>query len=151
MITIIMKRHGKQVEVDMPVMYEELQLALWKLGLDRESEKYTLAELNVSYRFQMPYESLILRLLEGNMTLLVAIAAIFSFIAPPNSIREMIHLATFAGSLILTYRPRRSGLLKVIMAPTIYPELWLDLKSVHILFCIFWLAGNSLLYSFMIK
>lgn len=97
MITIIMKRHGKQVEVDMPVMYEELQLALWKLGLDRESEKYTLAELNVSYRFQMPYESLILRLLEGNMTLLVAIAAIFSFITPPNSIREMIHLATFAG------------------------------------------------------
>jgi hypothetical protein len=36
------------------ILYEKLQLALWKLGLDREPEKYTLVELNVSYRLQMP-------------------------------------------------------------------------------------------------
>ena len=96
MITIILKHNGKQTEVDMPIMYEELQLALWKLGLDRDPEKYTLEELNVAFRFQMPFESLILRQLEGTMTLLDAIAAIFSFIAPPHAIRDKIHLATFA-------------------------------------------------------
>jgi hypothetical protein len=36
------------------ILYEKLQLALWRLGLDREPEKYTLVELNVSYRLQMP-------------------------------------------------------------------------------------------------
>ena len=42
MITIILNHHNKYAEVDMPAMYEELQLALWKLGLDRVPEKYTL-------------------------------------------------------------------------------------------------------------
>ena len=42
MITIILNHHNKYAEVDMPAMYEKLQLALWKLGLDRVPEKYTL-------------------------------------------------------------------------------------------------------------
>ena len=33
MITIILNHYNKYTEVDMPAMYEELQLALWKLGL----------------------------------------------------------------------------------------------------------------------
>ena len=49
MITIIMKRHNKQAEVDMPAMYEELKLALWKLGLDRVLEKYTLLDLGATF------------------------------------------------------------------------------------------------------
>ena len=50
MITIILNHHNKYAEVDMPAMYEELQLALWKLGLDRVPEKYTLQDLEATFR-----------------------------------------------------------------------------------------------------
>ena len=51
MITIILNHHNKYAEIDMPAMYEELQLALWKLGLDRVPEKYTLQDLEASFRY----------------------------------------------------------------------------------------------------
>ena len=92
MITIILKHHNKQTEVDTPVMYEELQLALWKLGLDREPEKYTLIDLGATFRYQSPLEYFILRLLEGEMTLLDAVSAIYSVIAPPRPIIAQVHI-----------------------------------------------------------
>ena len=77
MITIILNHHNKYAEVDMPAMYEELQLALWKLGLDRVPEKYTLQDLEATFRYQSPLEYFVLRLLEGEMNLLDAVSAIY--------------------------------------------------------------------------
>ena len=62
MITIILNHHNKYAEVDMPAMYEELQLALWKLGLDRVPEKYTLQDLEATFRYQSPLEYFVLHL-----------------------------------------------------------------------------------------
>ena len=56
MITIILNHHNKYAEVDMSATYEELQLALWKLGLDRVPEKYTLQDLEATFRDQSPLE-----------------------------------------------------------------------------------------------
>jgi len=70
MITIILNHHKKYAEVEMPAMYEELQLALWKLGLDRVPEKYTLQDLDATFRYQSPLEYFVLRLLEGEMNLM---------------------------------------------------------------------------------
>ena len=92
MITIILKHHNKHTEVDMPAMYEELQLALWKLGLDREPEKYTLLDLGATFRYQSPLEYFVLRLLEGNMTLLEAVSAIYSVTAPPRPIMAQVQI-----------------------------------------------------------
>ena len=92
MITIILKHHNKQTEVDMPAMYEELQLALWKLGLDRVPEKYTLLELGATFRYQAPLEYFVLRLLEGQMNLLDAVSAIFSVIALPRPIMPQVQI-----------------------------------------------------------
>ena len=92
MITIILKHHNKHTEVDMPAMYEELQLALWKLGLDREPEKYTLLDLGATFRYQSPLEYFVLRLLEGEMTLLEAVSAIYSVIAPPRPIMAQVQI-----------------------------------------------------------
>ena len=92
MITIILKHHNKHTEVDMPVMYEELQLALWKLGLDREPEKYTLIDLGATFRYQAPLEYFVLRLLEGEMTLLDAVSAIYSVTAPPRPIMAQVQI-----------------------------------------------------------
>ena len=92
MITIILKHHNKHTEVDMPAMYEELQLALWKLGLDREPEKYTLIDLGATFRYQSPLEYFILRLLEGEMTLLDAVSAIYSVTAPPRPIMAQVQI-----------------------------------------------------------
>ena len=92
MITIILKHHNKHTEVNMPAMYEELQLALWKLGLDREPEKYTLIDLGATFRYQSPLEYFILRLLEGEMTLLDAVSAIYSVIAPPRPIMAQVQI-----------------------------------------------------------
>lgn len=47
MLTIILNHHNKHAEVDMSAMYEELQLVLWKLGLDRVPEKYALKIVKV--------------------------------------------------------------------------------------------------------
>ena len=92
MITIILKYHNKQAEVDMPAMYEELQLAFWKLGLDREPEKYTLQDLGATFRYQAPLEYFVLRLLEGEMTLLDAVSAIYSVTAPPRPIMAQVQI-----------------------------------------------------------
>ena len=92
MITIILKHHNKHTEVDMPAMYEELQLALWKLGLDRIPEKYTLLDLGANFRYQSPLEYFALRLLEGEMTLLDVVSAIFSVIAPPRPIMPQVQI-----------------------------------------------------------
>ncbi len=92
MITIILKHHNKHTEVDMPAMYEELQLALWKLGLDREPEKYTLLDLGATFRYQAPLEYFVLRLLEGEMTLLDAVSAIYSVTAPPRPIMAQVQI-----------------------------------------------------------
>ena len=73
MITIILNHHDKYAEVDMPAMYEELQLALWKLGLDRVPEKYTLQDLEATFRYQSPLVYFVLRLLEGEISLLDAV------------------------------------------------------------------------------
>lgn len=74
----------------MPAMYEELQLALWKLGLDRVPEKYTLQDLEVTFRYQSPLEYFVLRLLEGEMNLLDAVSAIYTVIAPPRPIMAQV-------------------------------------------------------------
>ena len=69
MITIILNHHNKYAEVDMPAMYEELQLALWKLGLDRAPEKYTLQDLEATFRYQSPLEYFVPRLLSSTAAL----------------------------------------------------------------------------------
>ena len=92
MITIILSYHNKHAVVDMPAMYEELQLALWKLGLDRVPEKYTLQDLEATFRYQSPLEYFVLRLLEGEMNLLDAGAAIYTVIAPPRPIMAQVQI-----------------------------------------------------------
>lgn len=92
MITIILEHHKKQAKIDMPAMYEELQLALWKLGLDRVPEKYTLLDLGATFRYQSPLEYFVLRLLEGEMTLLDAVSAIYSVTAPPRPIMAQVQI-----------------------------------------------------------
>ncbi len=92
MITIILNHHNKYAEVDMPAMYEELQLALWKLGLDRVPEKYTLQDLEATFRYQSPLEYFVLRLLEGEMNLLDAVSAIYTVIAPPRPIMAQVQI-----------------------------------------------------------
>ena len=92
MITIILNHHNKYAEVDMPAMYEELQLALWKLGLDRVPEKYTLQDLEATFHYQSPLEYFVLRLLEGEMTLLDAVSAIYTVIAPPRPIMAQVQI-----------------------------------------------------------
>ena len=76
----------------MPAMYEELQLALWKLGLDRVPEKYTLQDLEATFRYQSPLEYFVLRLLEEEMNLLDAVSAIYSVIAPPRPIMAQVQI-----------------------------------------------------------
>jgi len=92
MITIILNHHNKYAEIDMPVMYEELQLALWKLGLDRVPEKYTLQDLEATFRYLSPLEYFVLRLLEGEMNLLDAVSAIYTVIAPPRPIMAQVQI-----------------------------------------------------------
>lgn len=92
MITIILNHHNKYAEVEMPAMYEELQLALWKLGLDRVPEKYTLQDLEATFRYQSPLEYFVLRLLEGEMNLLDAVSAIYTVIAPPRPIMAQVQI-----------------------------------------------------------
>lgn len=92
MITIILNHHNKYAEVDMPAMYEELQLALWKLGLDRVPEKYTLQDLEATFRYQSPLEYFVVRLLEGEMNLLDAVSAIYTVIAPPRPIMAQVQI-----------------------------------------------------------
>ncbi len=92
MITIILNHHKKYAEVEMPAMYEELQLALWKLGLDRAPEKYTLQDLDATFRYQSPLEYFVLRLLEGGMSLLDAVSAIYTVIAPPRPIMAQVQI-----------------------------------------------------------
>lgn len=76
----------------MPAMYEELQLALWKLGLDRVPEKYTLQDLEATFRYQSPLEYFVVRLLEGEMNLLDAVSAIYTVIAPPRPIMAQVQI-----------------------------------------------------------
>ena len=112
MITIILEHHNKQAEIDMPAMYEELQLALWKLGLDRVPEKYTLLELNVTFRYQSPLEYFVLRLLEGRMTLLDAVSAIYSVIAPPRPIMTQVQVLCSSFRSITELRQEMDRLIK---------------------------------------
>ena len=47
MIKIQMKKYGKSVEVPVMTSSEDVYLALWKLGLDRDMAKYTLGGLEL--------------------------------------------------------------------------------------------------------
>lgn len=112
MITIILKHHNKHTEVDMPAMYEELQLALWKLGLDRVPEKYTLLELNATFRYQAPLEYFVLRLLEDEMSLLDAVSAIYSVTAPPRPIMPQVQILSSCFKSIAELRLEVDRLIK---------------------------------------
>ena len=112
MITIILNHHNKYAEVDMPAMYEELQLALWKLGLDRVPEKYTLQDLEATFRYQSPLEYFVLRLLEGRMTLLDAVSAIYSVIAPPRPIMTQVQILCSSFQSITELRQEMDRLIK---------------------------------------
>ena len=112
MITIILKHHNKHTEVDMPAMYEELQLALWKLGLDRMPEKYTLLDLGATFRYQAPLEYFVLRLLEGEMSLLDAVSAIYSVTAPPRPIMAQVQILSSGFKSIAELRLEVDRLIK---------------------------------------
>ncbi len=112
MITIILKHQSKHTEVDMPVMYEELQLALWKLGLDRIPEKYTLQDLDATFRYQSPLEYFVLRLLEGDMTLLDAVSTIYSVTAPPRPIMAQVQILSSGFKSITELRQEVDRLIK---------------------------------------
>lgn len=92
MVTICLQRYNKKVEVKLPAMYEELQLALWKLGLDRDPEKYSLIELEATFRYGAPFEYHLLQLLEGEMSLLEAVSIIFSVITAPRPILNKVQI-----------------------------------------------------------
>ena len=112
MITIILNHHNKYAEVDMPAMYEELQLALWKLGLDRVPEKYTLQDLEATFRYQSPLEYFVLRLLEGGMSLLDAVSAIYTVIAPPRPIMALVQILSSGFQSITELRQEIDRLIK---------------------------------------
>ena len=112
MITIILKHHNKHTEVNMPVMYEELQLALWKLGLDRVPEKYTLQDLEATFRYQSPLEDFVLRLLEEDMTLLDAVSAIYTVTAPPRPIMAQVQILSSSFKSITELRQEVDRLIK---------------------------------------
>ena len=112
MITIILKHHNKHTKVDMPVMYEELQLALWKLGLDRVPEKYTLQDLEATFRYQSPLEYFVLRLLEEDMTLLDAVSAIYTVTAPPRPIMAQVQILSSCFKSITELRQEIERLIK---------------------------------------
>lgn len=112
MITIILKHYNKHTEIDMPVMYEELQLTLWKLGLDRAPEKYTLQDLEATFRYQFPLEYFVLRLLEGEMTLLDAVSAIYTVTAPPRPIMEQVQILSSSFKSITELRQEVDRLIK---------------------------------------
>lgn len=114
MITIILEYHNKQAEIDMPVMYEELQLALWKLGLDRMPEKYTLQDLSTTFRYQSPLEYFVLRLLEGEMNLLDAVSAIYTVIAPPRPIMAQVQILSSGFRSITELRQEIDRMIKSI-------------------------------------
>ena len=112
MITIILNHHNKYAEVDMPAMYEELQLALWKLGLDRVPEKYTLQDLEATFRYQSPLEYFVLRLLEGEMNLLDAVSAIYTVIAPPRPIMAQVQILSSGFRTITELRQEIDRMIK---------------------------------------
>ena len=112
MITIILNHHNMYAEVDMPAMYEELQLALWKLGLDRVPEKYTLQDLEATFRYQSTLEYFVLRLLEGEMNLLDAVAAIYTVIAPPRPIMAQVQILSSGFRFITELRQEIDRMIK---------------------------------------
>lgn len=112
MITIILNHHNKYAEVDMPAMYEELQLALWKLGLERIPEKYTLEDLEATFRYQSPLEYFVLRLLEGEMNLLDAVSAIYTVIAPPRPIMAQVQILSSGVHAITELRQEIDRMIK---------------------------------------
>ena len=112
MITIILNHHNKYAEVDMPAMYEELQLALWMLGLDRVPEQYTLQDLEASFRYQSPLEYFVLRLMEGEMNLLDAVSAIYSVIAPPRPIMAQVQILSSGFHSITELRQKIDRMIK---------------------------------------
>lgn len=96
----------------MPAMYEELQLALWKLGLERIPEKYTLQDLEATFRYQSPLEYFVLRLLEGEMNLLDAVSAIYTVIAPPRPIMAQVQILSSGVHAITELRQEIDRMIK---------------------------------------
>lgn len=100
MIRIHIKRFEKQVELKMPILYEELELALWKLGLERAPEKYSLNELNAVFQYDNTTDHTIVSLINIRMSLLDAVRTIYTAAAPPAPLLEPMFKLLSSGKTI---------------------------------------------------
>lgn len=76
MITLILNRYGKKESMEISPCYEKVLLTLWKLGLDRDPEKYTLRQLGATFQYETPEEHQMVRIISGNDTLMDALLAL---------------------------------------------------------------------------
>lgn len=90
MIRITMKRYNQTVELELPTDYEHVLVCLWKLGLKRDAEKYTLRDLNAVFHYDTPTEHQMIRLIDSNNTLMLALRSLHEMIAPPHPVAEVL-------------------------------------------------------------
>lgn len=97
MITIILNRYGKKESMEISPCYEKVLLTLWKLGLDRDPEKYTLKELGATFTYETPEEHQMVRIINANDTLMDALLALMRMREQPELILESIEPAIQKG------------------------------------------------------
>lgn len=86
MIKIQMKRYGKSVEVPVITSTEDVYLALWKLGLDRDMAKYTLEGLEAVFLYDTPLEHQMIRTISSTMKLQEVLYVLNHLTTPPEPI-----------------------------------------------------------------
>lgn len=86
MIKIQMKRYGKSVEVPVMSSSEDVYLALWKLGLDRDMAKYTLEGLEAVFLYDTPLEHQMIRTISSTMKFQDALYVLNHLTTPPAPI-----------------------------------------------------------------
>ena len=83
MIRMKMEHLDHSVELQLPTEYEHVLVSLWRLGLNRDPQKYTLADLNAVFQYDTPEEHQMVRLIEANDTLMYALISLHEMLAPP--------------------------------------------------------------------
>lgn len=83
MIRMILEHFDHTVELKLPAEYEHLLVSLWKLGLNRDPQKYTLGDLNAVFQYDTPEEHQMIRLIDANDTLMYAMVSLHEMLAPP--------------------------------------------------------------------
>ena len=97
MIQLNIKHMDHKAVLTVPAEYERVILALWTLGLDRDTEKYTLHQLDAEFTFTTEEESQMVRLIDPRSSLMNALCLLSEMVYPPYPVAERIHKKMAAG------------------------------------------------------